>query len=131
MSSDALLTSSAVLVQQVRGYLAVAGGLDVPVYLGSRSTFPNGAFGGYQGRYLRPGDSLPIGQPAEGVKPTALPAGWKVKYAGEGRGSGRAGDGEMHIHGMVEQEMLVHVYVDERGCMMAPALKSQLGSTGR
>jgi len=66
----------------VRGYLAVAGGLDVPLYLGSRSTFPNGDFGGYQGRYLRPGDSLPIGQPAEGVKATALPAGWKVKYAG-------------------------------------------------
>jgi urea carboxylase len=34
----------------VRGYLAVAGGVDVPLYLGSRSTFPNGNFGGYQGR---------------------------------------------------------------------------------
>jgi urea carboxylase len=34
----------------VRGYLAVAGGIDVPLYLGSRSTFPNGNFGGYQGR---------------------------------------------------------------------------------
>jgi hypothetical protein len=28
----------------------VAGGIDVPLYLGSRSTFPNGNFGGYQGR---------------------------------------------------------------------------------
>lgn len=34
----------------VRGYLAVAGGIDVPLYLGSRATFPNGEFGGYQGR---------------------------------------------------------------------------------
>lgn len=34
----------------VRGYLAVAGGIDVPLYLGSRATFPNGNFGGYQGR---------------------------------------------------------------------------------
>jgi urea carboxylase len=34
----------------IRGYLAVAGGIDVPLYLGSRSTFPNGNFGGYQGR---------------------------------------------------------------------------------
>ena len=34
----------------VRGYLAVKGGLDVPLYLGSRSTFPSGKFGGYQGR---------------------------------------------------------------------------------
>lgn len=34
----------------VRGYLAVKGGVDVPLYLGSRSTFPSGKFGGYQGR---------------------------------------------------------------------------------
>ena len=34
----------------VRGYLAVSGGVDVPLYLGSRATFPNGNFGGYQGR---------------------------------------------------------------------------------
>ena len=34
----------------VRGYLAVAGGVDVPKYLGSRATFPSGKFGGYQGR---------------------------------------------------------------------------------
>lgn len=46
---------------QVRGYLAVSGGIDVPLYLGSRSTFPSGNFGGYQGRYLRTGDSLPLG----------------------------------------------------------------------
>ncbi len=46
---------------QVRGYLAICGGLDVPVYLGSRATFPGGNFGGYQGRFLQTGDSLPIG----------------------------------------------------------------------
>lgn len=34
----------------VRGYLAFRGGVDVPLYLGSRSTFPAGKFGGYQGR---------------------------------------------------------------------------------
>jgi len=31
-----------------RAYLAVAGGLDVPVYLGSRATFPSGKLGGVQ-----------------------------------------------------------------------------------
>ena len=36
----------------VRGYLAVSGGIDVPLYLGSRATFPNGEFGGYQGRWV-------------------------------------------------------------------------------
>ncbi len=38
----------------VRGYLAIKGGLDVPVYLGSRSTFPSGKFGGYQVRQPTP-----------------------------------------------------------------------------
>lgn len=47
----------------LRAYLAVAGGLDVPKYLGSRSTFPNGNFGGYQGRALKAGDMIPIGEP--------------------------------------------------------------------
>ena len=31
-----------------RAYMAVSGGLDVPPYLGSRSTFPGGKLGGTQ-----------------------------------------------------------------------------------
>ena len=42
-----------------RSYLLVAGGVDVPVVLGSRSTQLRGQFGGYQGRALAPGDVLP------------------------------------------------------------------------
>ncbi len=42
----------------VRMTLAVAGGLDVPLYLGSRSTFTLGQFGGHGGRHLRAGDVL-------------------------------------------------------------------------
>ncbi|MFT5934063.1 MAG: urea carboxylase [Hydrogenophaga sp.] len=38
--------------------VAVAGGLDVPAYLGSRSTFTLGRFGGHAGRHLRSGDVL-------------------------------------------------------------------------
>lgn len=45
----------------MRTYLAVAGGIDVPEYLGSRSTFVLGGFGGVNGRALRAGDSLPVG----------------------------------------------------------------------
>src|SRR5437588_655453 len=37
---------------------AVAGGLDLPLYLGSRSTFILGKFGGHSGRTLRAGDVL-------------------------------------------------------------------------
>jgi antagonist of KipI len=45
----------------VRGYLAVSGGLDVPLALGSRSTYLRGQLGGYRGRALRKGDTIPVG----------------------------------------------------------------------
>jgi urea carboxylase len=41
-----------------RAYLAVRHGFDVPEYLGSRSTFTLGGFGGHGGRALRTGDVL-------------------------------------------------------------------------
>ncbi|RTG59910.1 biotin carboxylase N-terminal domain-containing protein, partial [Serratia marcescens] len=47
-----------------RTYLAVRNGFDVPVYLGSRSTFALGQFGGHAGRTLRVADMLAIAQPA-------------------------------------------------------------------
>ncbi len=45
-----------------RSYLAVRGGFDVPRYLGSRSTFSLGKFGGHGGRALAAGDVLHIGK---------------------------------------------------------------------
>ncbi|WP_334172191.1 urea carboxylase [Sinomonas sp.] len=42
----------------LRGYVLFAGGLDVPLYLGSAATFALGQFGGHGGRGLRPGDVL-------------------------------------------------------------------------
>lgn len=41
-----------------RSYLTVRGGLQVPDYLGSKSTFTLGQFGGHGGRALRAGDVL-------------------------------------------------------------------------
>ncbi|PSS60554.1 allophanate hydrolase [Ensifer sp. NM-2] len=41
--------------------IAVSGGIDVPVALGSRSTYPIGALGGYKGRALAIDDELPVG----------------------------------------------------------------------
>ena len=43
----------------MRSYLAVAGGIDVPVVLGSRSTYLSGRIGGLEGRPLKAGDVLP------------------------------------------------------------------------
>ncbi|MBY6207964.1 MULTISPECIES: biotin-dependent carboxyltransferase family protein [Halomonas] len=45
-----------------RLYLAVEGGIDVPERLGSRSTYALGALGGVEGRPLKTGDVLPLGQ---------------------------------------------------------------------
>ena len=45
----------------LRSWLAVAGGIDVPPVLGSRSTDLKAGFGGHQGRALRKGDRLPLG----------------------------------------------------------------------
>ncbi|KXU38270.1 allophanate hydrolase [Ventosimonas gracilis] len=42
--------------------IAVSGGIDVPEALGSRSTYPIGALGGFKGRPLAVGDELPIGK---------------------------------------------------------------------
>ncbi len=50
-----------------RGYLAVAGGIDVPPVLGSRSTYIPGRFGGYQGRVLKRGDRLPLVEDSEKI----------------------------------------------------------------
>jgi antagonist of KipI len=48
-----------------RAWLAVAGGIDVPLVLGSRSTYVRGRMGGYEGRPLIAGDVLKIGTAPE------------------------------------------------------------------
>jgi KipI family sensor histidine kinase inhibitor len=49
-------------MSHLRGYVAVAGDIDVPEVLGSRATDLRAAFGGHHGRTLRAGDTLPIGK---------------------------------------------------------------------
>ncbi|HEX2872988.1 MAG TPA: urea carboxylase [Polyangiaceae bacterium] len=55
-----------------RAYLALRGGLAVPAYLGSRTTFTLGGFGGHGGRVLRRGDILHIGSDAAKDDPAPL-----------------------------------------------------------
>lgn len=45
----------------LRTWLAIAGGIDVPLILGSRSTDLKAGFGGYGGRALKAGDQLMLG----------------------------------------------------------------------
>jgi antagonist of KipI len=44
-----------------RCWLAISGGVDVPIVLGSRSTDLRANFGGFDGRALRDGDVIPLG----------------------------------------------------------------------
>lgn len=70
----------------LRATLAVRGGIDVPPYLGSRSTFTLGAFGGFRGRPLRAGDALEIGDATEDDRvPAPLPWGLAPTMSAEWR----------------------------------------------
>lgn len=54
-----------------RAYLAVAGGIDVPLVLGSRATHAPSSMGGFHGRALRKGDKLPLGAQRASHSPVA------------------------------------------------------------
>lgn len=57
-----------------RGYIAVAGGIDVPPVLGSRSTYLRAGFGGHGGRAVAAGDILTVGDTGE----RKVHAGWRI-----------------------------------------------------
>lgn len=74
--AGATLQLGKVATAGARSYLLLAGGLDCPHYLGSRSTFTLGQFGGHVGRSIQAGDVLHLPMPpavvAEGSIPTEL-----------------------------------------------------------
>ena len=58
-------------------YLAVPGGIDVPLVLGSRATHVRSKLGGLEGRALGPGDRLaPLGSSAGDLDDVEIQAGW-------------------------------------------------------
>ncbi|EGV61905.1 urea amidolyase [Yamadazyma tenuis] len=71
-----------------RAYLTIRGGIDVTEYMGSRSTFALGNLGGYNGRVLKLGDVLFLGQPelpsctlpSPISKPTSIPSSLIPSY---------------------------------------------------
>jgi biotin-dependent carboxylase-like uncharacterized protein len=62
------------LKKGARAYIAVSGGIDVPLVLGSRSTYTLGALGGFEGRKLAAGDVLQRGTPASAWEGRTVPA---------------------------------------------------------
>jgi urea carboxylase len=84
--SGGVLDVGAAETAGLRTYVLVAGGFDVPTYLGSASTFTLGRFGGHGGRplvtgdVLRPAAATPL-EPAGAVPPElrpAMPSEWEL-----------------------------------------------------
>jgi antagonist of KipI len=65
-----------------RCWLAISGGIDVPVILGSRSTDLRANFGGLEGRTLRDGDQLSLGEfrQSETTAATAGISSWTAPH---------------------------------------------------
>ena len=74
--------SFGILQAGARIYVGVAGGIDVPLVLGSRSLYALGAFGGYEGRPLQAGDLLPVGS-GHGRPGVRMPAALVPEYPKE------------------------------------------------
>lgn len=89
-----------------RAYLGAAGGLDVPLVLGSRSTDVKSHLGGYEGRTLKTGDRLATGRQRLTDDRTSEAGGIDVPRErsaemggdkGAGRGSAAAGQEHRHL----------------------------------
>ena len=62
-----------------RCWLAVSGGIDVPLVLGSRSTDLRASFGGFEGRALRDGDAIRLGaRPTSPIPATIEISSWSA-----------------------------------------------------
>jgi urea carboxylase len=106
-----------------RAYLAIAGGIDAPRFLGSRGTFMLGGFGGHAGRALRAGDVVHL-LPANdaSVAPAKLPEDLQPVYAKQweiGVLSGPHGEPDFFTRDDIEMlfatEWRVHYQSDRTG----------------
>jgi len=71
--AGAILSLGEIAGPGCRTYLLISGGIQCPEYLGSKSTFTLGQFGGHAGRALRPGDFLHIGARPQAHAPESAP----------------------------------------------------------
>jgi urea carboxylase len=83
LPAGALLDVGAPEGAGLRTYVLVAGGLDVPQFLGSAATFTLGRFGGHGGRALRAGDVLhggtvADGEPVPAARRPAIGTQWRI-----------------------------------------------------
>jgi antagonist of KipI len=63
-----------------RAWLAISGGVDVPIVLGSRSTDLRANFGGFDGRALRDGNLVPLGPRPGSPIPATRISSWTAPH---------------------------------------------------
>ena len=123
MAPDSAMTVGAGSVLELsasggaRGYVAVAGGLEVPEVLGSRATDVRTGFGGHHGRPLVAGDRLSAGAPAAG------PMRWLGRRP-EPTGRLRVvpGPDDELLDALLGRELTVSAQADRTGIRMSEAL---------
>jgi len=117
-----------------RGYLAVAGGIDVPEVMGSRSTYILSRLGGLEGRQLRSGDRLRSGRVRAGMPLKKLPPQYIPEY--QARNELRVVLGpqddyftEKGIHTFLHSEYMISVQADRMGYRLeGPPVEHKAGA---
>ncbi len=79
--AGAILALGAITGAGARAYVCVRGGVQVPDYLGSKSTFTLGQFGGHGGRALRAGDVLHLLPLVDSSAGAVLPAALRTELS--------------------------------------------------
>jgi len=123
-----------------RVYIAIEGGIDVPLVLGSRSTSLSGTFGGFEGRPLQAGDvleALPVGSTPAGEVAAALaettepsPGGRAIRVF-RGPAADEPG-GEDRWSAFLAARWTVSLDSDRRGLRLEPPgdMRTDLGAGG-
>jgi antagonist of KipI len=116
-------------------YVAISGGIQVPEVMRSRSTYLPGHFGGYLGRMIARGDSLPLGVrpltiPAEGFNcPAELLPRYESDVVHVTRGTHVEVFGESDCEAFVSAEFTISPASDRTGYRLkGPAIGNSVGN---
>ena len=116
-----------------RGYLAVTGGVHVPIIMGSRSTHIYGKVGGFKGRPLQKGDIVQRGPGDLLARPRHLPVGWIPRHKDQSTLRAVPGPQDGHFREALatffKAEYTLSAASDRMGCRLnGPALIPEAGA---
>ncbi len=117
-----------------RSYLAVAGGIDVPKVMRSRSTYIRSRIGGLEGRPLRAGDRLKSGKARPGILERKLPPQYIPEYQDQNELRVILGPQDDHftengIHSFLHSEYTISTQADRMGYRLeGPRIEHKAGA---